>query len=122
MPSEKGNDCLSIGDVNHEKLFPRVAAIIHHGGSGTTTAAARAGRAQVIIPHNYDQFYWAHRVQELGVGVSGPLRDDLTVDTLIPALRECLQLEVTTRAQTLASRMELHGAQVAAERLVKEFG
>jgi vancomycin aglycone glucosyltransferase len=122
IPSDKGKDCLSIGDVNHEKLFPRVAAIIHHGGSGTTTAAARAGRAQVIIPHNYDQFYWANRVQELGVGVSGPLRDDLTVDTLVPALRECLQPEVTTRAQTLASRMELHGAQVAAERLVKEFG
>ena len=105
MPNDTMADCLSIGDVNHEKLFPRVAAIVHHGGAGTTTTAARAGRAQVIIPHNYDQFYWAHRVQELGVGVSGPLRDDLTVDTLLSALRECLQPEVATRAQTLASHM-----------------
>jgi vancomycin aglycone glucosyltransferase len=40
-----GDDCLSIDDVNHEKLFPRMAAIVHHGGAGTTTAAARAGRA-----------------------------------------------------------------------------
>ncbi len=120
-PSDMGDDCLSIGDVNHEKLFPRVAAIVHHGGSGTTHAAARAGTPQVIIPHNYDQFYWAYRVQQLGVGVSGPSRDDLTVDALVHALRECLRPEVATRAQALASRMELHGARIAAERLTNEF-
>ena len=122
---ENGEDCLSIGDVDHEKLFPRVAAIVHHGGAGTTTAAARAGRPQVIIPHNYDQFYWAHRVQELGIGVSGPLRDELTVDgldTLVRALRECLQPEVTTRAHEVVGRMELNGARIAAERLMSEFG
>jgi vancomycin aglycone glucosyltransferase len=122
IPIDTGNDCLSIGDVNHEKLFPRVAAIVHHGGAGTMTAAARAGRAQVIIPHNYDQFYWAHRVQELGVGESGPLCDDLTVDALAQALRECLRPGVTARAQALAGRMELHGARIAAERLTNEFG
>lgn len=122
MPSDTGDDCLSIGDVNHEKLFPQVAAIVHHGGSGTTTAAARAGRAQVIVPHNYDQFYWAHRVQQLGVGVSGPTRDELNVDALVQALRECLRPEVTRRAQALADRIELHGARIAAERLINEFG
>jgi len=56
-PGETRNDCLSIGDINHGKLFQRMAAVVHHGGAGTTTAAARAGVAQVIIPHNYDQFY-----------------------------------------------------------------
>ena len=121
-PSDTGNDCLSIGDVSHEQLFPRVAAIVHHGGAGTTTAAARAATAQVIIPHNYDQFYWVHRVQELGAGAYGPLRDDLTVDALAGALREALQPEVTTRAQELAARMERHGARLAAERLMDEFG
>ncbi len=120
-PGDAGNDCLSIGDVNHDKLFPRVAAIVHHGGAGTTTAAARAGRAQVMIPHNYDQFYWAHRVQQLGVGVSGPARDDLSVDALVEVLREALRPEVTAQAQALAGRMELHGARIAAERLAKEF-
>jgi vancomycin aglycone glucosyltransferase len=126
MPSNMGvntqNDCLSIGDVNHAKLFPRVAAIVHHGGAGTTTAAARVGTPQVVIPHNYDQFYWAHRVQELGIGASGPTRDDITVDSLVHALREALQPEVRMRAQELAGRMELHGARIAAERLTNEFG
>jgi len=119
---EDTDDCLSIGDVNHAKLFPRVAAIVHHGGAGTTQTAARAGTAQVIIPHNYDQFYWAHRVQELGIGVSGPLRDDITVDNLVQALRECLRPEVTTRAHEVAGGMQLHGARIAAERLTDEFG
>jgi vancomycin aglycone glucosyltransferase len=122
MPSEPGGDCLSVGDVSHGKLFPRVAAILHHGGAGTTATAARAGTAQVIIPHNYDQFYWAHRVQQLGVGVSGPLRDDITVDNLTQALRECLQPEVTTRAHQVAGQMELRGARIAAQRLTDEFG
>jgi vancomycin aglycone glucosyltransferase len=116
-----GDDVLSIGDISHAKLFPRVAAIVHHGGAGTTHAAARAGTPQVIIPHNYDQFYWAHRVKELGVGVSGPLRDDMTVDNVAQALREALQPEAKTHAQAVASRMELNGARLAAERLTNEF-
>ena len=122
-PSDMGpaDDCLSIGDVNHAKLFPRVAAIVHHGGAGTTATAARAGTAQVIIPHNYDQFYWAHRVHQLGAGVSGPLRDDLTVDNLVQALREALRPEVRMRAHEVATRLELHGARIAAERLTNEF-
>lgn len=118
---DMGSDCISIGDVSHATLFPRVAAIVHHGGAGTTTSAARAARPQVIIPHNYDQFYWSQRVRQLGVGVSGPLRDKLTVDSLVQALRECLQPDVTTRAQELAGQMELYGARIAAERLTSEF-
>lgn len=121
-PIDLGNDCLSIGDVNHEKLFPRVAAIVHHGGAGTTTTAALAGRAQVIIPHNYDQFYWAYRIQQLGAGISDPERDDLSVDALVQALSECLQPDVKERAQALAGQVERHGARIAAERLTAEFG
>jgi vancomycin aglycone glucosyltransferase len=121
-PIDAGSDCISIGDVNHEKLFTRVAAIVHHGGAGTTTAAARAGRAQVVVPHLYDQYYWAHRVQKLGAGVSGPTREHLTAHAVVSALRECLRPEMTARAQALVSRIQLHGARNAAERLVKEFG
>jgi vancomycin aglycone glucosyltransferase len=120
-PGDVGTDVLSIGDVNHAELFRRVAALVHHGGAGTTHSAARAGRPQVIVPHNYDQFYWAHRVQELGVGASGPLRDELTVEGLVGALREALRPEVAARAEALAGRMELHGARIAAERLAEEF-
>ena len=120
-PVDAGEDCFSIGDINHEKLLPRVAAIVHHGGAGTTTAAARAGITQVIIPHNYDQFYWAHRVQQLGIGISGPLRDDLNADNLAEAVRACLHPDLKTNARSLAEKIELHGARLAAEQLVREF-
>jgi vancomycin aglycone glucosyltransferase len=117
-----GDDLLMIGDVSHARLFPRLAAIVHHGGGGTTTSAALAGRPQVIVPHNYDQFYWAERVQRLSVGVSGPARDELSVDGLAKALEKSLQPDTAANAMSLAGRMERQGARYAAERLVEEFG
>ena len=115
---EPGTDVLTIDDVNHRLLFPRVAAVVHHGGAGTTTTAACAGRPQLILPDHYDQFYWAHRVKTLGVGVEGPARHRLTVDALTAALRECLRAETSTRAQALGTRVRDDGAETAARRLV----
>jgi len=102
-------------------LFGRVAAIVHHGGAGTTMAAARSGKPQVVVPHNYDQYYWARRVARLGIGMSGPQAKDLEADRLVDALRRCLEPEVASAARTLALRIELYGARNAAERLMKEL-
>jgi len=60
-------------------------------------------------------------VQQLGTGVSGHLRDDISVESLVNALRECLQPKITTRTHEVAGRMELHGARIAEERLASEF-
>jgi vancomycin aglycone glucosyltransferase len=73
---------LDVGDVPHAALFPRVAAVVHHGGAGTTTTAARAGVPQVILPHILDQFYWAHRVERLGLGPAAVPVDRVTPDQL----------------------------------------
>ena len=51
----------------HAWLFPRMAAIVHHGGSGTVGAALRAGVPMIIVPHAGDQSLWARCVEELGV-------------------------------------------------------
>jgi UDP:flavonoid glycosyltransferase YjiC (YdhE family) len=59
---------MTIDHVPHSLIFPKVAAAVHHGGAGTTTAAARAGAPQVLLPHILDQYYWAHRVEVLGLG------------------------------------------------------
>ena len=83
---------------------------------------SHSAKAQVIVPHLYDQHYWAHRVRKLGVGVSGPPRERLTAGRMVSALRECSRPEKSVRAQALASRIELNGAQFAAHHLVKEFG
>jgi vancomycin aglycone glucosyltransferase len=115
-------DCLVISDVDHAYLFPRVAAVVHHGGAGTTTTAALAGAPQAIVPHSYDQYYWAHRVQKMRVGAEAPGREGMTVASLVSALRECLAPETSARARTLAGRVEAHGARIAAQRLVAEWG
>jgi vancomycin aglycone glucosyltransferase len=64
----ESDDVLAVAEAPHGKLLPLVAAAVHHGGAGTTTAAFRAGIPQVIVPHVLDQFYWARRVELLGIG------------------------------------------------------
>jgi len=56
-----------IGDTPHDWLFPRVAAVIHHGGSGTSHSAARAGVPSIVVPFAGDQFFWAERLRLVGV-------------------------------------------------------
>jgi vancomycin aglycone glucosyltransferase len=106
-------DCLAIGEVNQQALFPRVAAVVHHGGAGTTTAAAAAGAPQVVVPQVYDQFYFARRVDQLGIGSAH--RDG---DSLHAALARALEPEVAANARTVARAVRTDGARVAAHRLV----
>ena len=114
-------DCMVVGDVSHDVLFPQVAAIVHHGGAGTTAAAARAGVPQVITPMFGDQFYWASRIVELGVGATTP-HTTMTEESVAAALREVLDSAVALRARRLARQVRWDGAEIAAERLEAEYG
>ena len=109
-------DCLSIGEVNQQALFKRVAAVVHHGGAGTTTAATRAGTPQVVIAQHYDQPYWAQRVQELGIGTSHTPSTP-TSASLTSALERTLRPRVAERAREVATATRGDGAQVAARHL-----
>ncbi|OHD71110.1 MAG: hypothetical protein A2W19_03905 [Spirochaetes bacterium RBG_16_49_21] len=72
----------AVGDVNHAALFPLCAGVAHHGGSGTTHTAARAGVPQFIMPQIADQFYWGHRIRRLGLGPAPAAPDKITVKLL----------------------------------------
>jgi vancomycin aglycone glucosyltransferase len=111
-------DCIATGDVNHQALFPRVAAVMHHGGAGTTTTAARAGVPQLITPMFSDQFYWAQRIRALRTGV--PVASGAATSDLLAALRDALRPAVTERARSLAAHIVTDGAAAAARRLIKE--
>ncbi|MFB7909796.1 glycosyltransferase [Kitasatospora sp. NPDC056076] len=115
--ADGGGDCFAVGEVNQQALFPRVAAVVHHGGAGTTTAAALAGVPQVVVPQMVDQPYWAGRVAELGIGVDhdGAVP---TVDSLTTALRAARAPEVAARATALAREIRTDGAEVAARLLL----
>ena len=118
---DDARDCFGVGDVSHDQLFPRLAAIVHHGGAGTTAATARAGVPQIITPMFGDQFYWANRIVALGVGATTP-HVTMTEESLAAALREVLQPSVTIRAATLARQVRWDGAEIAAQRLEREYG
>jgi vancomycin aglycone glucosyltransferase len=110
-------DCLTVGEVNQQALFKRVAAVVHHGGAGTTTVAALAGAPQVVIPQLYDQHYWAARIRELAIGTAHQPGAP-TTDSLTAALEGALQPDIAARAQSIAAAVRCDGAEVAARRLI----
>ena len=77
---------LRIDSAPHEWLFPRVSAVIHHGGAGTTAAGLRAGKPTIICPFMGDQPFWGKRVYELGVGPLPIRQKRLSVENLVRAL------------------------------------
>ncbi|MFF8594695.1 glycosyltransferase [Streptomyces sp. NPDC015220] len=104
-----GDGVLAIGEVPHSALFPRMAAVVHHAGAGTTAAGLRAGVPAVPLPVQFDEGFWAERLISLGVAPSAvPLRA-LTADALATAL------DRATRDPAHRSRAEALGARIRAE-------
>lgn len=114
---DDGSDCLPIDEVNQQALFPRVAAVVHHGGAGTTLTAGRAGIPQLVAPMFSDQPYWGSRVSALGVGASLPF-SEVTTDAVVKALGAILTPSVSARAREVAGTIRGDGALEAARRLI----
>jgi UDP:flavonoid glycosyltransferase YjiC (YdhE family) len=92
--------------VPYSWLFPRVAAVVHHGGAGTTSAGLRAGVPSLVIPFFGDQPFWGRRVAALGVGPEPVPRRRLTAERLARALREAVTDEgMRQRAAELGARI-----------------
>lgn len=77
---------INVGDVPHEWLFPRMSAVVHHAGAGTTAAGLRAGVPTVATPVVADQPFWAHRLRVLGAGPAPVPFRKLTVERLAAAV------------------------------------
>ncbi|WP_326552970.1 glycosyltransferase [Micromonospora sp. NBC_01813] len=100
------DDALPIGEVPHDWLMPRVAAVVHHAGAGTTAAALRAGVPSVTVPAIADQPFWAARLVRLGVGAEPIPARRLTADRLADAIRTVVHRpEYAERARRLAARI-----------------
>ncbi len=95
-----------VGDTAHALLFPRCAAVMHHGGCGTVHTAARAGAPQFIMPQIADQFYWGDRIHRLGLGPSPIPPESLTPRKLAGILAEMAENHGYARnAARLAAEM-----------------
>ena len=81
-----------VRDAPHALLFPRTSVVVHHGGSGTTASALRAGVPQVLLPLILDQFHHAHRLHLAGIAPSPVPMEKITAATLTDAIQTALTL------------------------------
>lgn len=91
-----------IGNCPHDWLFQRVAAVVHHGGAGTTAAGIAAGRPTVIVPFFGDQPFWGQMMARAGAGPVAVPYKDLTAEILAESITFALQPDVIEIAKDMA--------------------
>ena len=84
------SDLYFLDSAPHDWLFPRMAAVVHHGGSGTTAAGLRAGKPSILVPVGTDQLLWAQRVKDLGLGPKPIPRGQLNARRLGQAIEQAV--------------------------------
>lgn len=109
----QSDDIFVVEKVPHSWLFPKVSAVIHHGGAGTTAAAIKAGVPSIIIPFFFDQLFWGRRLADLEVGPQPLPRKRLSVESLASAINE------TVNNKKYRNRIQKLSDQVRAEDGVK---
>ncbi|BCA64237.1 hypothetical protein HMP09_3471 [Sphingomonas sp. HMP9] len=101
----------------HSLLFPRAAAIVHHGGAGSTGQALRAGKPQLVVPHMGDQHDNAHRIHQIGVGSTLSVKR-FTTARAGPAITAILTERVKAKAAEIGAQVALeNGADAAADEI-----
>jgi sterol 3beta-glucosyltransferase len=98
------NFCV-IDDTPHDWLFPRTSLVIHHGGSGTTHSAARAGVPSVVLPFAADQFFWAEQLRRRGIAPTAATGPKVTAAVLSRAIEAAQTPEMRERASAIGATM-----------------
>lgn len=91
----------AIESVSHAWLFPRCVAVCHHGGAGTTAAGFAAGIPSIIVPFSNDQFAWAHRSFDIGVGSKPIYKKNFSAEALIQSINFVLSDKIVENAKKM---------------------
>ena len=104
----------------HDWLFPRVKAVVHHGGAGTTAIGLKLAKPTMIVPFFGDQPFWGGRVAAAKAGAHQCIPyKTLTIDQFVEGIKQCLTKEAQENVQRIADRIALEGD--GAENAVKSF-
>lgn len=113
---------LKIERAPHDWLFPRMAAVVHHGGAGTTAAGLRAGRPTIICPFFGDQPFWGKTVYTLGVGSKPIPQKKLTAKKLAAAIKEVTtSAAIQQKAEKLGTRIRAEDGVGEAVKVIEEY-
>lgn len=111
-----------ISSIPHSWLFPRMAAVVHHGGAGTTAAGLRAGVPSLIVPFMGDQPFWGQRVADLNVGAKPIPRKQLNGERLGAGITEMVtNSAMRQQASTLGQKIRAEDGVGAAAAFVERF-
>lgn len=121
VPFGLPGDVYAIKSAPHDWLFPRMAAVVHHGGAGTTAEGLRAGKPAVICPTSVnDQAFWGRRVAALGAGPEPIAQKKLTVERLSGAIRAAVgNTRMRERAAELGREIRAEGGVARAIEIIE---
>jgi sterol 3beta-glucosyltransferase len=106
----------------HDWLFPQMAAVVHHGGAGTTAAGLKAGKPTVITPFMGDQPFWGKQVYDLGVGSKPILGKRLTVNRLADAITQAVtDQSIINRAADLGEKIRSENGVARAVDIIYQY-
>jgi sterol 3beta-glucosyltransferase len=107
----------------HQSVFPQCAAVVHHGGAGTTQSAVLAGKPSVVIEHTSDQPFWAEILYRNGVSPKWLHRKNLTPGKLARAIRQVLSSpQMTIKAESLSRQMKQENGLQTAIEIIEALG
>jgi UDP:flavonoid glycosyltransferase YjiC (YdhE family) len=107
----------------HSWLFPQMAAVVHHGGAGTTAAGLRAGVPTITVPFiSLDQNFWGWRTADLGVGLPPIPSNRLTAEKLAQAITTAVtDPTMRQKASTLGAKIRREDGVAQAVAIVREM-
>jgi sterol 3beta-glucosyltransferase len=113
---------LMLDSIPHAWLFPRMAAVVHHGGAGTTAAGLMAGVPSLVIPFFGDQPFWGRRIAELGVGPQPIPRKKLTAERLAQSILQAVtDPEIRQKAAALGAKIQAEDGTGRAAALISQL-
>ncbi|MEO8394995.1 MAG: glycosyltransferase [Chloroflexota bacterium] len=121
-PSDLPDTVHLIDSIPHSWLFPQMAAVVHHGGAGTTAAGLRAGVPSILIPFTSDQPFWGQRIADLGVGPKPIPRKKLTSQGLAEAITEAVSnTAMRQQANELGQKIQVEDGIANAVEFIRRF-
>ncbi|NMC12259.1 MAG: glycosyltransferase family 1 protein [Chloroflexi bacterium] len=111
-----------VDSAPHSWLFPRMAAVVHHGGAGTTAEGLRAGVPTVIVPFAFDQSFWGARVHAMDLGSQPVPKKSLTAERLAQAIETAItNPDIKRRAKACGEAIRNEDGVGNAVKVIKQY-